>query len=74
MQVRFAYHGRSSLAGGLLRLVPNLDREPVAFDAPLVSPLRFREAISALHDVVISDRRYKPRDKTAYLQWKKEEA
>ena len=74
MQVRFAYHGRSSLAGGLLRLVPNLDREPVAFDAPLTSPLRFREAISALHDVVISDLRYKPRDKTAYLQWKKEEA
>jgi len=74
MQVRFAYHGRSSLAGGLLRLVPNLDREPVAFDAPLASPLRFREAISALHDVVISDLRYKPRDKSAYLQWKKEES
>ena len=29
-------------------------------------PLRFREAISALHDVVISDLRYQPRDKTAY--------
>ncbi len=38
---------RSSTArGGLLQLVPNLDREPVAFDAPLRSPLRFREAIS----------------------------
>jgi len=73
MQVRFAYHGRSSLAGGLLRLAPNLDREPVAFDAPLAQPLRFREAISALHDVVVSDLRFKPRDKTAYLEWKKAE-
>src|SRR5262249_41103971 len=36
-------------------------------------PLRFREAISALHDVVISDLRFKPRDKTAYEEWKKSE-
>src|SRR5262249_46454095 len=36
-------------------------------------PLRFREAISALHDVVISDLRFKPRDKTAYEEWKKNE-
>jgi hypothetical protein len=35
--------------------------------------LRFREAISALHDVVISDLRFKPRDKTAYEEWKKNE-
>jgi hypothetical protein len=46
----------------------------VAFDGPLKNPLRFREAISALHDVVISDLRHKPRDKTAYATWKKEEA
>src|SRR5262249_35450361 len=31
--------------------------------------LRFREAISALHDVVISDLRFKPKDKTAYLEY-----
>jgi hypothetical protein len=73
MQVRFAYAGRSQLEGGLLRLLPNLDREPVAFDAPLLAPLRFREAISALHDVVISDLRFKPRDKTAYEEWKKQD-
>lgn len=77
MQVKLAYFGRSRLqAGGsgqVLSLAPNLAREPVAFDAPLVRPLRFREAISSLHDVVISDLRYKPRDKTAYQQWKREE-
>src|SRR5579859_7465044 len=29
--------------------------------------------MSALHDVVISDLRFKPRDKSAYEQWKKDE-
>ena len=75
MNLKFAYLGRSAMspiAGGqLLSLAPNLAREPVAFDAPLLQPLRFREAISALHDVVISDLRFKPRDKTAYEEWKK---
>ncbi len=77
MNVKFAYLGRSVLApfagGQLLSLAPNLSREAVAFDAPLLQPLRFREAISALHDVVISDLRFKPRDKTAYEEWKKNE-
>ena len=77
MNLTLAYLGRSSLsstAGGqLLSLAPNLAREPVAFDAPLRHPLRFREAISALHDIVISDLRFKPRDKSAYEEWKKNE-
>src|SRR5881394_3889067 len=77
MNVKFAYLGRSALspvAGGqMLNLAPNLAREPVCFDAPLLQPLRFREGISALHDVVISDLRFKPRDKTAYEEWKKNE-
>jgi hypothetical protein len=63
-------------AGGrqTLAMAPNLTRERVSFDAPLLHPLRFREAISALHDVVISDLRYQPRDKTAYEEWKKQQA
>ncbi len=77
MNIKFAYLGRSTLSpisgGQLLSLAPNLSREPVSFDAPLLQPLRFREAISALHDVVISDLRFKPRDKTAYEEWKKNE-
>ncbi len=77
MNLKFAYAGRSALnstgSGQLLKLAPNLTREPVSFDAPLLQPLRFREAISALHDVVISDLRFKPRDKTAYEEWKKNE-
>lgn len=73
MNLSFAYLGRSALSGNALSFAPNLSREPVAFDAALKHPLRFREAISALHDVVISDHRFKPRDKTAYEQWKESE-
>ena len=77
MNLKFSYLGRSAMspiAGGqLLSFAPNLCREAVSFDAPLLQPLRFREAISALHDVVISDLRFKPRDKTAYEEWKKNE-
>lgn len=75
MNMHFAYFGRSALLNGgsrqTLSLAPNLAREAVAFDAELKQPLRFREAISALHDVVISDLRFKKRDKTAYEAWKK---
>jgi hypothetical protein len=80
MRINFAYLGRSrvieSASGGArtLAMAPNLAREKVSFDAPLMQPLRFREAISALHDVVINDLRFKPRDKTAYEQWKQEQA
>jgi hypothetical protein len=73
MNLSLAYLGRSALAGNSLSFAPNLSREPVAFDAALKHPLRFREAVSALHDVVISDYRFKPRDKTAYEQWKQSE-
>jgi hypothetical protein len=80
MNLRFAYLGRSRMIDSLgdesrtLSLAPNLAREPVSFNAPLLEPLQFREAISALHDVVISDLRYKPREKSGYQEWKKQQA
>src|SRR5439155_20961840 len=49
-------------------------RDPVAFAAPLLKPLRFREAMSALHECVISDLRFKKKDKATYLAWKKAES
>lgn len=77
MNVTLAYRGHSGISDSgarqTFRLVPNLARDLVAFDAPLSKPLRFREAMSALHDVVISDLRFKKRDKSAYEQWKKNE-
>jgi hypothetical protein len=80
VNVTLAYNGRSSVIDSpgdrrqTFQLVPNLSRDPVAFDAPLLKPLRFREAMSALHDCVISDLRFKRKDKAAYLAWKKEQA
>lgn len=74
MNVVFAYYKQSGLSSdGILSLAPNLSREPVSFDAELREPLRFREAISALHDVVINDLRFKPRDKSAYEAYKQAE-
>ena len=61
MDLQVAYLGRSGLrrtAGGVaVSLAPNLRRDRVSFVGTLRSPLRFREAVSALHDVVVSDLR-----------------
>ena len=77
MNLHLKYLGRSGMVrssgGRILQMAPNLDRDRVDFDAPLKQPLRFREAISALHDVVINDLTFERRDKTQYEQWKKSE-
>src|SRR5262245_11283473 len=78
MNLTLAYHGRSRIergpAGLALALAPNLRRDRVAFDGTLCDPLRFREAIGALHDVVISDLRYRPRDRSAYEAYLNEQS
>src|ERR671928_2195962 len=70
MDLTVAYRGRSEIVrgpGGLaVSLAPNLRRDRVSFAGTLRHPLRFREAVSALHDIVVSDLRYKPKDKSAY--------
>jgi hypothetical protein len=69
MNVNLAYRGRSAVtsspAGMAVALAPNLRRDRVSFEGVLRDPLHFREAIGALHDVVVSDLQYKPRDKSA---------
>jgi len=78
MQLSVAYRHRSAIqqttTGLAVSLAPNLRRDRVSFVGTLRQPLRFREAISALHDVVVSDLRFKRKDKTAYEEWKKQEA
>jgi hypothetical protein len=78
MQLSVAYRHRSTIqqstTGLAVSLAPNLRRDRVSFVGTLRHPLRFREAVSALHDVVISDLRFKKKDKTAYEEWKKQEA
>jgi hypothetical protein len=70
MQLAVAYRGHSSIQQGRdgvqVSLMPNLRRDRVGFVGTLRQPLRFREAVSALHDVVVSDLRYKPKDRSAY--------
>jgi hypothetical protein len=69
----YAYKGSSSVASlsdtTRMSFAPDVKREPTYFVAELRQKIEFREAISALHDVVVSDLRFKPKDKTAYKEW-----
>lgn len=74
--VDLAYAGPSTLESddddrATLRLVGNLKRPAVRFEATLRDPLRFREAMGALYEVVGSDYRYVPKDRTAYLAYRR---
>jgi hypothetical protein len=77
MQVTLAYHRRSAIVAQprslAIALAPNLRRDRVSFEGALRQPLRFREAIGALHDVVVSDLRYQPKDKSAYEAFRAEQ-
>ncbi len=65
-----AYYGHSGVrgSGGNLSVsfAPNLRRDRVSFVGDLKYPLRFREAVSALHRVVVSDLKFKAKDRSAY--------
>lgn len=78
MKFDFRYLGKSgvsqSAAGASVHFSPNLARPKVFFDSELLYPLRFREAMSALHDVVIGDLRFRKKDKSAYEAFKAQRA
>ncbi len=63
MKMLLQYLGRSEtrqLGGGqVLSFAPNLARSRVFWNGELRDPLSFREAISALHEVVVGDLRFK---------------
>ena len=69
----YRYKGNTSVANvgqeTSMSFVPDTNRQPTYFYGELAKQIEFREAISALHDVVISDLRYQPKDKTAYKEW-----
>ncbi len=73
MEFQYSYKGSSTVDQGPYRtglsFSPDVTREPTYFSGEIGKPLAFREAISALHDVVVSDMRFKPKDKTAYKAW-----
>ena len=70
MNFTVAYRGRSGVSGAganvALSFAPNLRRDRVSFVGDLRDPLRFREAVSALHSVVVSDLKFKVKDRSAY--------
>ncbi|MDP1828703.1 MAG: SWIM zinc finger family protein [Archangium sp.] len=78
MNLDLKYLGSSGLiesasGSSALSFQPNLARPKVFFDQRMKNPLRFREAMSALHDVVVGDLRFKRRDKSLYDAWKAEQ-
>ncbi|MGE0434569.1 MAG: SWIM zinc finger family protein [Planctomycetota bacterium] len=58
-----------------VKLAANTKRDEVYFKGRLREPLAFREAIGALHDVVISDLKWRPdpKKKADYVKWRQEQ-
>jgi biotin operon repressor len=77
MEFAYAYKGNTTVGDSgkqtQMSFAPDLTREPTFFIGELGHSVAFREAISALHKVVISDLRYQPKDKTEYKQWRAEQ-
>ncbi len=73
MQFDYSYRRASSVTNTgsetAMSFSPDLTRDPTFFRGQLSSKIPFREAISALHDVVVADARYKPRDRAQYMAW-----
>ena len=74
MSFDLRYERRSSVyrthAGAMVELMPNLARERVAFEGEIGDPLRFREAMSALHEVVVGDYRVPKKDRSAHRAYR----
>jgi hypothetical protein len=74
MEFNYSYKGNTGITDSgtntQMSFSPDTKREPTYFVGELRQKIPFREAISALHDVVVSDLRFKPKDKTAYKEWR----
>jgi len=73
MEFNYKFKGNSGVASSNtqteMSFAPDLNREPTFFVSKLRDSLNFREAMSALHDVVVSDMRFKPKEKSDYKAW-----
>jgi len=73
MRFEYRYYGATSVdnsaSATAMRFVPDVLRPPTYFVADVNRRLPFREAMSALHEVVVADGRYQAPDKTAYKAW-----
>lgn len=72
-EVALGYAGASQVTAEdgktTVALFGNVHRSEVRGGGKIKDPLRFREALSTLHDVVQSDFRYVPKDRTAYMAY-----
>lgn len=73
MRFNYKFAGSSSVsdsaAGTALQFAPDTLRQPTYFMGKLSRKIPFREAISALNAVVVSDLRFMPKDRTVYREW-----
>lgn len=77
MRFQYKYYGATTVDGSeaaqAFSFAPDTLRSPTYFAGQLrqqsTQHLAFREALSALHAVVVSDMRYRGRDKSAYRAW-----
>ena len=73
MEFNYSYHKDSLVNSGASKsevsFAPDTLRQPTYFSGELRNSLAFREGISALHDVVVSDLRWQPKDRTEYKAW-----
>ncbi len=72
------YAGTSDVRQGdastAMSFVPDALRPPTFFRGRIAKQLPFREAISALHDVVTSDLRFVPKDRSSYMAWREQQS
>jgi len=77
MLFNYKYSGNTSISNDAnetaMSFAPDALRDPTFFVGKLNKKIAFREAISALHDVVVSDLRYKPKDRAEYKAWAEEQ-
>jgi hypothetical protein len=75
MQFNYKYSGTSKVSNSAtetgVNFAPDLHRDPTFFVGELHDKIPFREAISALHDVVVSNLNFQVGDKTDYKAWLK---
>ncbi len=77
MIVEFRYAGQSAIVSGLretqVAFATNQLRDPAFFKGTLANPGLFREGMAALHQVVVSDLKFHPKDRFAFRAWLEEQ-
>lgn len=73
MIVAMEYRGRSAIMNGLrqarVAFAANQLRPATFFRGEIAQPLLLREALASLHRVVVSDLKYRPRDREGFRAW-----